>query len=46
MRLEEHPELAAYAGQDIVFTDGTSVLGADNKAAVANVMTMLAVVTR
>ena len=46
VRLEEHPELAAYAGQDIVFTDGTSVLGADNKAAVANVMTMLAVVTR
>ena len=36
VRLEEHPELAAYAGQDIVFTDGTSVLGADNKAAVAN----------
>ena len=46
VRLEEHPELAAYAGQDIVFTDGTSVLGADNKAAVANVMTMLTVVTR
>ena len=46
VRLEEHPELAAYAGQDIVFTDGTSMLGADNKAAVANVMTMLAVVTR
>ena len=46
VRLEEHPELAAYAGQDIVFTDGTSVLGADNKAAVANIMTMLSVVIR
>lgn len=41
MRAAEHPELADYVGQDIVFTDGTSVLGADNKAAVANVMTML-----
>ena len=45
LRLSEHPELAAYAGQDIVFTDGTSVLGADNKAAIANVMTMLHVMT-
>ena len=41
LRLSEHPELAEYAGQDIVFTDGTSVLGADDKAAIANVMTML-----
>lgn len=41
MKAAEHPELADYVGQDIVFTDGTSVLGADNKAAVANVMTML-----
>ena len=39
--LSEHPELAEYAGQHIIFTDGTSVLGADNKAAIANVMTML-----
>lgn len=46
IHLSEHPELAAYAGQDIVFTDGTSVLGADNKAAIANVMTMLSIMTR
>lgn len=46
IRLSEHPELAAYAGQDIVFTDGTSVLGADNKATIANVMTMLSIMTR
>ena len=25
LRLAEHPELADYAGQDIIFTDGTSV---------------------
>ena len=45
LRLSEHPELAAYVGQDIIFTDGTSVLGADNKAAIANVMTMLHIMT-
>lgn len=45
LRLAEHPELANYAGQDIIFTDGTSVLGADNKAAIANVMTMLHVLS-
>ena len=45
LRLAEHPELADYAGQDIIFTDGTSVLGADNKAAIANVMTMLHVLS-
>lgn len=27
MKAAEHPELADYVGQDIVFTDGTSVLG-------------------
>ena len=35
-----HPELAAYRGQDILFSDGTSVLGADNKAAIAVMMTL------
>ena len=45
LRISEHPELTAYEGQDIVFTDGTSVLGADNKAAIANVMTMLHLMT-
>ncbi len=37
---ESHPELAAYRGQDILFSDGTSVLGADNKAAIAVMMTL------
>ncbi len=45
LRLSEHPELGEYVGQDIVFTDGTSVLGADDKAAIANVMTMLSALT-
>lgn len=35
----QHPELNHYKDMDIIFTDGTSVLGADNKAAMANIMT-------
>jgi tripeptide aminopeptidase len=42
LRAAEHPEMRAYIGQDVVFSDGTSVLGADDKAAVAIVMTLLA----
>ncbi|GET87575.1 peptidase T, putative [Leishmania tarentolae] len=42
MRLKEHPELNKYVGQDIIFSDGTSVLGADDKAAIASVMEMVA----
>ncbi|WP_168400435.1 peptidase T [Erwinia amylovora] len=41
LRRAEHPEIDAYHGQDIIFSDGTSVLGADNKAAVAVVMTLM-----
>ncbi|TAJ34742.1 peptidase T [Bosea sp. (in: a-proteobacteria)] len=41
LRVAEHPEIAPWKGHDIVFSDGTSVLGADNKAAVAIVMTLL-----
>jgi tripeptide aminopeptidase len=42
LRAADHPELAPWAGADILFSDGTSVLGADDKAAVAIVMTLLA----
>lgn len=38
---KENPEVLAYIGDDLIFTDGTSVLGADNKAAIANIMTAL-----
>ncbi|WP_058972896.1 peptidase T [Type-D symbiont of Plautia stali] len=41
LRVAEHPEIAPYVGQDIIFSDGTSVLGADNKAAVTVVMTLM-----
>ncbi|QKJ87205.1 Peptidase T [Paramixta manurensis] len=41
LRVNEHPEILAYHGQEIIFSDGTSVLGADNKAAVTVVMTLM-----
>lgn len=42
LRVAEHPEIGPWVGSDIVFSDGTSVLGADNKAAIAVIMTLLA----
>ncbi|ENG4183302.1 peptidase T [Providencia rettgeri] len=37
----EHPEAAPYVGENIIFSDGTSVLGADNKAAITVVMELM-----
>lgn len=39
IRVEEHPELKNQIGHDIVTTDGTTLLGADDKAGVAEIMT-------
>ena len=41
LKVSEHPEVEKYIGEDIVVSDGTSVLGADDKAAIANVMVAL-----
>lgn len=41
LRRDQHPEIAPYLGEEIIFSDGTSVLGADNKAAVTVVMTLM-----
>ena len=38
IRVAEHPELSSQVGNDIVTTDGTTLLGADNKAGVAEIM--------
>lgn len=35
----EFPELLHYIGQDLVVTDGTTLLGADDKAGIAEIMT-------
>ena len=46
LRTGTHPEILPYAGQDVIVTDGTSVLGADNKAALAVIMTLLDTLVR
>ncbi|NLR89800.1 peptidase T [Flammeovirga agarivorans] len=38
---EEFPEIKQYVGQTIVTTDGTTLLGADDKAGVAEIMTAM-----
>lgn len=37
---QDFPEIEKYAGQDIVFTDGTTLLGADDKAGIAEIIEM------
>ncbi|NGO62989.1 peptidase T [Rhizobium daejeonense] len=39
IRVADHPELKHQIGHDIVTTDGTTLLGADDKAGVAEIMT-------
>jgi tripeptide aminopeptidase len=38
IRVADHPALADQIGNDIITTDGTTLLGADNKAGVAEIM--------
>lgn len=40
MSPQEFPELLDYLGQDLITTDGTTLLGADDKAGIAEIMTM------
>ncbi len=39
MELSRFPMLAKYAGQELVVTDGTTLLGADDKAGIAEIIT-------
>lgn len=39
MRVSEFPELAFFKGHTLIHTDGTTLLGADDKAGVAEIMT-------
>jgi tripeptide aminopeptidase len=39
MKIEEFPELPEYKGQTLITTDGTTLLGADDKAGIAEIMT-------
>lgn len=38
----EFPELLNYVGQDLIVTDGTTLLGADDKAGIAEIVTAVA----
>lgn len=40
MKVEEFSDLLNYKGQDLIITDGTTLLGADDKAGIAEIMTM------
>ncbi len=42
-RIADFPELAAYKGQDMIVTDGTTLLGADDKAGLAEILTAMEV---
>ncbi len=46
LRAEENPILAERVGHDIVTTDGTTLLGADDKAGVAEIMGAVAYLAR
>jgi tripeptide aminopeptidase len=46
IRFAEHPALATQIGHDIITTDGTTLLGADNKAGVAEIMDAVHFLTR
>ena len=40
LRADENPELAGCVGKSLIVTDGTTLLGADDKAGVAEIMAM------
>ena len=40
MRAAEYANLEQYIGQDLILTDGTTLLGGDDKASIASIMTM------
>lgn len=40
LKVADFPEILKYVGQDLIVTDGTTLLGADDKAGVAEIMTM------
>lgn len=40
LSVSDFPELSRYKGQDLIVTDGTTLLGADDKAGIAEIMAM------
>ncbi|NLO69960.1 MAG: peptidase T [Porphyromonadaceae bacterium] len=41
LETEKYPEILQYKGQDIIVTDGTTLLGADDKAGIAEIVTAM-----
>lgn len=41
MSLKDFPELSSYAGQNLIVTDGTTLLGADDKAGIVEILTAI-----
>lgn len=41
LRRAEFPDLLRYTGQDLIVTDGTTLLGADDKAGVAEILSLI-----
>lgn len=41
LETEKYPEILQYKGQDIIVTDGTTLLGADDKAGVAEIVSAM-----
>lgn len=40
LKVADFPEISKYSGKDLIVTDGTTLLGADDKAGVAEIMAM------
>lgn len=40
MKVADFPQLVGYKGQDLIVTDGSTLLGADDKAGIAEIMAM------
>lgn len=41
MKVENYPYLSSFEGQHLIVSDGTTLIGADDKAGIAEIMTML-----
>ena len=41
MAVSDFPELRNYVGHTLITTDGTTLLGADNKAGIAEIVTAM-----
>lgn len=41
LSMADFPEMEAFLGQDVIVSDGTTLLGADDKAGIAEIMTMV-----